>query len=187
MKSYIGRRPPGWHKVPANPVIVVTSGEEARVRENLYAFSDFWRKVKRRAEQILDRNRWATQVDICGAKGEVIRTVAREVWAKEPWPDKSEDKPQEKIKSAREAKPTAAVIEMPSSGIQKSKNDPSASESKKRGRPPGKRSNPGYTQITAYVRMQTINDVKVELIRRGEKKDASELIEELLSAWLQKD
>ncbi|MCI0524551.1 MAG: hypothetical protein L0Y75_04735, partial [Acidobacteria bacterium] len=58
--------------------------------------------------------------------------------------------------------------------------------SKKRGRPPGKRSNPGYTQITAYVRTQTINDVKVELIKRGSKKDASELIEELLSAWLQR-
>jgi hypothetical protein len=59
--------------------------------------------------------------------------------------------------------------------------------SKKRGRPPGKRSNPGYTQITAYVRTQTINDVKVKLIKRGSKKDASELIEELLSAWLRRD
>lgn len=186
MKSYIGRRPPGWNKVPANPVIVVTGEEEARVRENLYAFSDFWRKIRRRAEQILDRNPGATRVDICAAKGEVIRTVAREVWVKEPWPNKTEDKPQEKIESPREAKPPTIDIKTPP-GIQKAKSDYSSLKSKKRGRPPGKRSNPGYTQITAYVRTQTINDVKVELIRRGEKKDASELIEELLSAWLQRD
>ncbi len=167
-------------------MIIVTGEEETRVRENLYAFSDFWRKVKRRADQILDRNPGATRVDICAAKGEVIRTVAREVWAKEPWPDKPKDKQQEKIESAGEAKPPTIVIEIPP-GIQKAKSDYLSPESKKRGRPPGKRSNPGYTQITAYVRTQTINDVKVELIRRGEKKDASELIEELLSAWLQKD
>lgn len=186
MKSYIGRRPPGWNKVPANPVIVVSGEEETRVRENLYAFSDFWRKVKRRAEQILDRNPGATRVDICAAKGEVIRTVAREVWAKEPWPDKPKDKPQEKIEPARKANPPTIVTEMPP-GIQKAKSGPFSPKSKKRGRPPGKRSNPGYTQITAYVRTQTINDVKVELIKRGAKKDASELIEELLSAWLRRD
>jgi hypothetical protein len=185
MKSYIARRPPGWHKVPANPVIIVTGEEEARVRENLYAFSDFWRKVKRRAEQILDRNAQATQVDICAAKGEVIRTVAREVWAKEPWPDKPKDEPQKKIEPAREAKPPAIASKM-SPGKQRAKSAPLSPKPKKRGRPPGKRSNPGYTQITAYVRTQTINDVKVKLIKRGSKKDASELIEELLSAWLQK-
>lgn len=185
MKSFIERRPPGWHKIPANPVIIVTGEEEARVRENLYAFSDFWRKVRRRAEQILNRNPQATQVDICAAKGEVIRTVAREVWAKEPWPEKSKGKPQEKIEPARGAKPPAVVIETPPDKW-KSKSDSFPSGSKKRGRPPGKRSDPGYTQITAYVRTQTINDVKVELIRRGEKKDASELIEELLSTWLRR-
>jgi len=65
-------------------------------------------------------------------------------------------------------------------------NAAAKSESKKRGRPPGKRSNPGYTQITAYVRTQTINNVKVKLIKRGSKQDASELIEDLLSAWLRR-
>lgn len=185
MKSFIGRRPPGWHKVPANPVIVVTGEEEARVRENLYAFSDFWRKVKMRAEQILNRNPGATQVDICAAKGEVIRTVAREVWAKEPWPDKSEDRSRERIEPARETKPPAIASKM-SPGKQRAKSAPLSPKSKKRGRPPGKRSNPGYTQITAYVRTRTITDVKVKLIKQGSKQDASELIEELLSAWLQK-
>lgn len=187
MKSYIGRRPPGWHKIPVNPVIIVTGQEEARVRENLYAFSDFWRKVKSRADQILNRNPGAAQVDICAAKGEVIRTVTREVWAREPWPDRSTDKPQEEIKPAREARPHATVIEPPSSSTHKSKTGPLPSRSKKRGRPPGKRSNPGYTQITAYVRTRTINDVKVKLIKQGSKQDASELIEDLLSAWLQKN
>ena len=57
-------------------------------------------------------------------------------------------------------------------------------KSKRRGRPPGKRSDPNYTQITAYVRTKTIDDVKVKLIKQGSKQDASELIEELLSAWL---
>ncbi|MCG3143150.1 MAG: hypothetical protein HONDAALG_00471 [Gammaproteobacteria bacterium] len=156
------------------------------MRENLYAFSDFWRKVKMRAEQILNRNPGTTQVDICAAKGEVIRTVTREVWVKEPWPDKSEDRSRERTEPARETKPPAIASKM-SPGKQRAKSTPLSPKSKKRGRPPGKRSNPGYTQITAYVRTRTINDVKVELIKQGSKQDASELIEELLSAWLQKD
>jgi hypothetical protein len=65
-----------------------------------------------------------------------------------------------------------------------SKKAPVKTKSKKRGRPPGKRSNPAFTQITAYVRTKTIQDVKVKLITQASKQDASELIEELLSKWL---
>lgn len=154
-----------------------------RVRENLYAFSDFWRKVKRRADQILDRNYGAARVDICDAKGEVIRFVEREVWPKEPWPDLPKEKIEPQVNRAKPSAPSVKDLPVPET----IKSGASASTSKKRGRPPGKRSNPGYTQITAYVRTRTINDVKVKLIKQGSKQDASELIEELLSAWLQKD
>ncbi|MCG3145075.1 MAG: hypothetical protein HONDAALG_02616 [Gammaproteobacteria bacterium] len=176
MKSFIGRRPPGWSKRPDQPVIIVAGEEEKTIREHLYAFSDLWRKVRRRADQILNRDPWAIRVDICNAKGEVLRTVNREprveieTGSKEARSDREQKIAVEKTVSPEPLKKTVAT-----------------SESKKRGRPPGKRSNPGYTQITAYVRTRTINDVKVKLIKQGSKQDASELIEELLSAWLQKD
>lgn len=53
-----------------------------------------------------------------------------------------------------------------------------------RGRPPGKRSDPDYEQVTSYVRRQTYSDVKIELIREGKKREFSELVEDLLSQWL---
>jgi hypothetical protein len=176
MKSFVGRRPPGWNKRPDQPVIIVAGEEEKAVREHLYAFSDFWRKVRRRADQILNRDPWAARVDICSAKGEVLRTVNRESRAEieaESKEARSGSEPQTAVEKAVLPKPM--------------NNAAAKSGSRKRGRPPGKRSNPGYTQITAYVRTQTINDVKVKLIKRGSKKDASELIEELLSAWLRRD
>ena len=53
-----------------------------------------------------------------------------------------------------------------------------------RGRPPGKRSDPDYEQVTSYVRRQTYADVKIALIREGRKREFSELVEELLAGWL---
>lgn len=53
-----------------------------------------------------------------------------------------------------------------------------------RGRPTGKRSDPDYEQVTSYVRRQTYANVKIELIREGQKREFSELVEELLSKWL---
>lgn len=53
-----------------------------------------------------------------------------------------------------------------------------------RGRPTGKRSDPDYEQVTSYIRRQTYADVKIELIREGQKREFSELVEELLSKWL---
>lgn len=50
-------------------------------------------------------------------------------------------------------------------------------------RPPGKRSDPDYTQITAYIRKGTHEDVMRAIYKRQE---LSELIEELLSGWLKK-
>jgi hypothetical protein len=61
----------------------------------------------------------------------------------------------------------------------------------KPGRPPGgRRSNPDYTQITAYVPLDLYQDVQEELTRmKREQKtrsgiNASELIETLLTDWL---
>lgn len=47
----------------------------------------------------------------------------------------------------------------------------------------GKRSDPEYTQITAYVKKNTHNDVMRKIYKRQE---FSELIEELLIDWLKK-
>jgi hypothetical protein len=46
----------------------------------------------------------------------------------------------------------------------------------------GKRSDPGYQLVGAYVRKQTLLAVKQKLLTR--EQDVSELIEELLTAWL---
>ena len=55
----------------------------------------------------------------------------------------------------------------------------------KRGRPKvGKRSNAAYTQITAYIRTSTHKNAKIALIKEG-RRDMGELIDDLLSQWLE--
>lgn len=54
----------------------------------------------------------------------------------------------------------------------------------KRGRPKGKRSNPDFEQVTAYVRSKTYRQTKIALLQQEELEDFSELVEELLSEWL---
>jgi hypothetical protein len=54
----------------------------------------------------------------------------------------------------------------------------------KRGRPKGKRSNPDFEQVTAYVRSQTYRQTKIALLQQEELEDFSELVEELLTGWL---
>lgn len=80
-------------------------------------------------------------------------------------------------------------------GILKSKS-PGSSEQASRlrevlkpnrqGRPPGKRSNPDFEQVTAYIRGDTHRNVKLALLQEGKGTEFSEIIEELLSAWLKK-
>jgi hypothetical protein len=55
---------------------------------------------------------------------------------------------------------------------------------KKMGRPAGKRSDPKYTQVTAYIQSQTYRNVKVALLLDGNGQEFSELIEDLLSEFL---
>ena len=52
------------------------------------------------------------------------------------------------------------------------------------GRPRGKRSDPEYEQITAYVRKETYRALKIKLLTSGDERDASEVIEDLIGAWL---
>ena len=56
-----------------------------------------------------------------------------------------------------------------------------------RGRPKanGKRLNPGYTQVTAYIPANLHTETKINLIRSG-KREFSILIEELLTTWNKK-
>lgn len=65
---------------------------------------------------------------------------------------------------------------------------PSTPETKRRGRPStGKRSDPNWIGRTYYIRKETDLDVEDELLklkRQGIELDKSELVEELLNAWL---
>lgn len=57
--------------------------------------------------------------------------------------------------------------------------------SRRRGRPPGKRTNPDYQQVTVYLPCALHDQVKIKLIQEG-RKEFSELVENLLINWLYK-
>ncbi len=61
---------------------------------------------------------------------------------------------------------------------------PEVEPTAKRGRPggQGKRGNPDYAQVTAYIPKTLHDETKVNLIRQGNK-EFSQLVEELLSGW----
>lgn len=63
---------------------------------------------------------------------------------------------------------------------------PPASEKAKPklGRPTGKRSNPNYEQVTAYIQKDTYKEVKIQLLADGQNQDFSELVQGLLEQWL---
>ena len=48
----------------------------------------------------------------------------------------------------------------------------------------GKRSDPEFEQITAYVRRATYRKVKVALLQEGSGQDFSDLVETLLAQWV---
>lgn len=52
------------------------------------------------------------------------------------------------------------------------------------GRPPGKRSNPEYQQVTVLLHGQTYLEVRKRLL--DERKEVSTLINELLDEWLKR-
>lgn len=58
---------------------------------------------------------------------------------------------------------------------------------RRRGRPPGKRSNPDYVQLTCYVREENLDDAKEALMHEkretGRKRDVSDVIDSLLAFY----
>ena len=52
------------------------------------------------------------------------------------------------------------------------------------GRPAGKRSDPEFEQVTAYVRKRTHYAVKLALLKEGRSRQFSDLVEQLLTSWL---
>ena len=55
---------------------------------------------------------------------------------------------------------------------------------RKVGRPPGKKSNPDYTQVTVYLRKRTHLAAKKNLLDDG--REFSELVEDLVAQWIQR-
>jgi hypothetical protein len=90
------------------------------------------------------------------------------------------------LDAAREREQESSTVSQKGSRKKATKEPtPSSPPAKRgRGRPTGKRSDPDYEQVTSYVRKQTYADVKIKLIREGQKREFSELVEELLSKWL---
>ena len=54
----------------------------------------------------------------------------------------------------------------------------------RKGRPPGKRSDPSFEQVTAYIPKALYRDVRIRLLQEGQGQEFSELVGELLAAWL---
>jgi hypothetical protein len=54
-------------------------------------------------------------------------------------------------------------------------------------RPRGKKGDPAYTQVTAYIKTDTYQRTQIRLLQlRGKKKEVSELLQELLTDWLER-
>jgi uncharacterized Rmd1/YagE family protein len=60
-----------------------------------------------------------------------------------------------------------------------------AGETRRRGRPNGKRSNDNFRQVTAYVGRDTYKQTKMKLLAADKPQEFSELIDDLLVRWLQ--
>ena len=58
-------------------------------------------------------------------------------------------------------------------------------EGRRRGRPSGKRSNPDYTQVTAYIPQKLYTDVRIALLQDGGGQ-FSELVADVLLGWLER-
>ena len=51
----------------------------------------------------------------------------------------------------------------------------------------GKKGDPAYTQVTAYIKTDTYQRTQIRLLQlRGKKKEVSELLQELLTDWLER-
>jgi hypothetical protein len=89
--------------------------------------------------------------------------------------------PESKFKSFFAARKDLA--EDGSSTMEDSPLDTSA----QRGRPSGKRSDPSFEQVTAYIRRRTHDAVKMRLLKEGQRRQFSELGEDLLAIWVREN
>ena len=62
------------------------------------------------------------------------------------------------------------------------KPDHQSTSQTRKPRRPGKREHHDYSKIGVYIRTETITEVKTRLVR--ERRDLSDLIQELLDQWL---
>ncbi len=63
---------------------------------------------------------------------------------------------------------------------------PVAQQPAKRGRPPGgKRNNPDYEQVAAYIPKELYRQVQIRLLQMEPKGQFSDLVEFLLNKWIQ--
>ena len=69
-------------------------------------------------------------------------------------------------------------------GILDSHKKPIQAETQGKPKTKGKRSDPDYEQVSAYIRKETYRNVKIALLQEEEKRDFSDLVEALLSEWL---
>jgi hypothetical protein len=89
---------------------------------------------------------------------------------------KTDDKTKKETKSVPQQKKKKAINPL----LPAQKTVPAKNEK----RTGGKSSNSDFTQVLTYIKKDTHNRVKAELIFDDEKRDLSDLVEELLADWL---
>ena len=52
---------------------------------------------------------------------------------------------------------------------------------------PAKSKDPNFTPVTLYLRKDTYQNVQIRLLRMGRRREVSDLVGELLEAWLRED
>lgn len=78
----------------------------------------------------------------------------------------------------------AEQIVVPSAKVEEERQPQPDQPKKKMGRPRGKRSDPDYEQVTAYIRRDTYTATKIALLQENRGREFSELVEDLLSEYL---
>jgi hypothetical protein len=81
----------------------------------------------------------------------------------------------------------ARAVEVPPSKLGAAtsvENRPPALPSRRPGRPPGKKSDPAYEQVTAYIPRKLYGRVRGVLWNDHDRKEFSALVAELLTEWL---
>ena len=94
-------------------------------------------------------------------------------------PDESEQRPSEQQAARRATRPAGRQA------VPRAEPALETAAPKPRGRPAGgKRNDPDFEQVTAYVRKDIHRRVKIALLQQGQKQEFSELVDDLLTQWL---